>query len=74
MSIRIEPLSALAQPRHRAFSLSLWLDREGVFGWLMMALPLLFLAAFVGYPFFLRHSMEPTGPSGSEAGSFHRSR
>src|SRR6201993_2515367 len=52
MSIRIEPLSALARPLHRPFSLALWLDREGVFSWLMMALPLLFLAAFVGYPFF----------------------
>src|SRR6201987_3808209 len=51
MSIRIEPLSALARPLHRPFSLALWLHREGVFGWLMMALPLLFLAAFVGYPF-----------------------
>ena len=51
MSIRIEPLSALARPGHRPFALALWLDREGVFGWLMMALPLLFLAAFVGYPF-----------------------
>jgi multiple sugar transport system permease protein len=31
-------------------SLSGWLDREAVFSWLMMALPLLFLAALVGYP------------------------
>ena len=28
------------------------LDRESVFSWLMMALPLAFLAALVGYPFF----------------------
>ena len=28
-----------------------WLDREPVFSWLMMAPPLLFLAALVGYPF-----------------------
>jgi len=28
-----------------------WLDRESVFSWLMLAPPLLFLAAFVGYPF-----------------------
>jgi multiple sugar transport system permease protein len=32
-------------------SLSGWLDRESVFSWLMMAPPLLFLAALVGYPF-----------------------
>src|SRR6516225_8235982 len=53
MSIRAEPLASVARVRpHRPFSLPLWLDREGVFGWLMTALPLLFLAAFVGYPFF----------------------
>ncbi|HET7888891.1 MAG TPA: sugar ABC transporter permease [Bradyrhizobium sp.] len=28
-----------------------WLDREAVFSWLMMALPLIFLFALVGYPF-----------------------
>ena len=28
-----------------------WLDRESVFSWLLLAPPLLFLAAFVGYPF-----------------------
>jgi multiple sugar transport system permease protein len=28
-----------------------WLDRESVFSWLMLAPPLLFLAALVGYPF-----------------------
>src|SRR5436190_23631370 len=28
-----------------------WLDREAVFSWLMMALPLVFLFALVGYPF-----------------------
>jgi len=28
-----------------------WWDRESVFSWLMLAPPLLFLAAFVGYPF-----------------------
>src|SRR5579862_4624464 len=50
MSIRIEPLIGLARPRRRAPSLAGWLDREAVFSWLMMALPLLFLAALVGYP------------------------
>ena len=28
-----------------------WLDREAVFSWLMMAMPLIFLFALVGYPF-----------------------
>jgi multiple sugar transport system permease protein len=50
MSIRSEPLIGVARPPHRAASLALWLDREAVFSWLMMALPLLFLAALVGYP------------------------
>ncbi|MGC2411712.1 MAG: sugar ABC transporter permease [Stellaceae bacterium] len=49
MTIRSDPLISLASPR-RAVSLSGWLDRESVFSWLMMALPLLFLAALVGYP------------------------
>jgi multiple sugar transport system permease protein len=49
MSIRSEPLVRVAAPR-RAVSLSAWLDREAVFSWLMMALPLLFLAIMVGYP------------------------
>jgi multiple sugar transport system permease protein len=35
----------------RAATLGLWLDRQSVFSWLMMAPPLLFLAALVGYPF-----------------------
>jgi multiple sugar transport system permease protein len=35
----------------RPVSISGWLDRESVFSWLMMAPPLLFLAALVGYPF-----------------------
>ena len=50
MSIRTEPLIGVA-PRPRCASLAGWLDRESVFSWLMMALPLLFLAALVGYPF-----------------------
>src|SRR5437764_14970644 len=51
MTIRSEPLIGVARPaRRRPASLALWLDRESVFSWLMMALPLLFLAALVGYP------------------------
>src|SRR5437763_11650954 len=52
MSIRSEPLIGVARRPRRAFSLGEWLDREPVFSWLMMVLPILFLAAFVGYPFF----------------------
>jgi len=38
--------------RRRAFSLGRWLEREGVFSWLMVAPPVAFLVALVGYPFF----------------------
>jgi multiple sugar transport system permease protein len=50
MSIRTEPLIGVARPLRRPLSLARWLDREAVFSWLMMALPLMFLAALVGYP------------------------
>jgi len=53
MVIRAEPLGTVARPQlRRPFSPALWLDRESVFSWLMMALPLAFMAALVGYPFF----------------------
>jgi len=51
MSIRSEPLVVTARPVRRAATLGVWLDRQSVFSWLMMAPPLLFLAALVGYPF-----------------------
>ena len=44
---------APALPRRRpAFSLGRWVERESVFAWLMVALPIAFLVALVGYPFF----------------------
>jgi multiple sugar transport system permease protein len=52
MSIRSEPLVVAARPVRRAATFGVWLDRQSVFSWLMMAPPLLFLAALVGYPFF----------------------
>jgi multiple sugar transport system permease protein len=51
MTIRSEPLAGIVRRRRSTASLSGWLDREAVFSWLMMAPPLLFLAALVGYPF-----------------------
>src|SRR5215469_14269992 len=50
MTITSERLPVLVT-RSRA-SLSAMLDRQSVFSWLMMAMPLAFLAALVGYPFF----------------------
>ncbi|HEX9556135.1 MAG TPA: sugar ABC transporter permease, partial [Reyranella sp.] len=38
--------------RRPAFSLGRWLERESVFSWLMVAPPVAFLVAMVGYPFF----------------------
>jgi multiple sugar transport system permease protein len=51
MSVRSEPLVGAVRPARRAATLGVWLDRQSVFSWLMMAPPLLFLAALVGYPF-----------------------
>jgi multiple sugar transport system permease protein len=51
MTIRSEAIAIARKPAPRTFSLSAWLDRESVFSWAMMALPLAFLAALVGYPF-----------------------
>ena len=39
------------RPPRRAFSLRRWTEREGVFSWLMVIPPVLFLVALVGYPF-----------------------
>ena len=52
MTVASERLPLLGQAAHRRASLAAVLDRESVFSWLMMALPLLFMAAQVGYPFF----------------------
>jgi multiple sugar transport system permease protein len=51
VTIRSEPLAGVIRRRRPTASLGGWLDRESVFSWLMMAPPLLFLAALVGYPF-----------------------
>ena len=51
MSVRSEPFVRHAGQARRTPPLGVWLDRQGVFSWLMMAPPLLFLGALVGYPF-----------------------
>src|SRR5712691_2667666 len=50
MSIRSEPIAGVARRVRRVAPIGAVLDRESVFSWLMMAPPILFLAAFVGYP------------------------
>jgi multiple sugar transport system permease protein len=52
MTVASERLPIFGQAARRRAPLAAVLDRESVFSWLMMALPLLFLAALVGYPFF----------------------
>src|SRR5882757_2627033 len=51
MTIASERLLVPARAARKRVSLAVVLDRESVFSWLMMALPLAFLAALVGYPF-----------------------
>jgi multiple sugar transport system permease protein len=51
MTIASERLLVPAQATRRRPSFAVLLDRQSVFSWLMMALPLAFLAALVGYPF-----------------------
>jgi multiple sugar transport system permease protein len=50
MAVRSEAVSA-TRPLPFGIALGRWLDREAVFSWLMLALPLLFLLGLVGYPF-----------------------
>ncbi|HWN03289.1 MAG TPA: sugar ABC transporter permease [Candidatus Dormibacteraeota bacterium] len=42
---------AVMAPARRPFRLAAFVERESVFSWLMLTPPLLFLLAFLGYPF-----------------------
>ncbi len=46
-----EQVLSLPVPRRRSFSLRRWMEREDVFAWMMMALPMIFLIVVLGYPF-----------------------
>jgi multiple sugar transport system permease protein len=50
--VTAESLASVAAHRRPAFSFGRWLERPGVFAWLMVLPPVLFLVALVGYPFF----------------------
>jgi multiple sugar transport system permease protein len=52
MTIASGRLPVLGYAARWGTPLPVLLDRQSVFSWLMMALPLAFLAALVGYPFF----------------------
>src|ERR1700758_5379342 len=63
-------LVTAARPSRRTASLATWLDRPSVFSWLMMALPLLFLAALVGYPFCYGILLSLQDRPGAHTGTF----
>lgn len=48
----VQSLAPTLTRRRPAFSLGRWLERGGVFSWLMVGPPVAFMAALVGYPFF----------------------
>src|SRR5262245_33224781 len=51
MALVSDRFSGGSRAVQRRSHLRVWLDRESVFSWLMMAVPLLFLASLVRYPF-----------------------
>src|SRR5262245_51170809 len=52
MAVGPAPLAGSAPLARRPFTLRGVLEREGVFSWLMLGPGVLFLLAFVAYPFF----------------------
>ncbi len=52
MAVRPEPLARPAPVTGRPLSLRAVIEREGAFSWLMLTPGVLFLLAFVAYPFF----------------------
>jgi multiple sugar transport system permease protein len=52
MAVRPAPIARPAPLARRPFTLPALVEREGVFSWLMLAPGVLFLLAFVAYPFF----------------------
>jgi len=72
MAIRLEEFVGIAPRRRRPFTLGEWVDRGTVFSWLMMAPPILFILAFVGYPFcygiFLSLEDRPVAHAGTFIG------
>jgi multiple sugar transport system permease protein len=72
MAIRAEEFVGIAPRQRRPFTLGEWVDRGTVFSWLMMAPPILFILAFVGYPFcygiFLSLEDRPVAHAGTFIG------
>ena len=70
MAVRPEPLARSAAISGRALSLRGLLEREGIFSWLMLAPGVLFLLAFVAYPFFYGIWLSLQQRQVSQAGTF----
>ncbi|MEJ0020685.1 MAG: sugar ABC transporter permease [Acetobacteraceae bacterium] len=72
MSAYGQTVASPAIPLRRATALRRWTEREGVFGWLMVTPPVLFLAALVGYPLsygiFLSLQNRPVARAGEFVG------
>ena len=52
MAVRPATLARTAQAAGGQSALRAFIEREGIFGWLMLAPGVLFLLGFVAYPFF----------------------
>jgi multiple sugar transport system permease protein len=70
MAFRSEALVGIGARPRRPISLGEWLDRGTVFSWLMMAPPILFLAALVGYPFCYGIMLSLQDRAVAQAGTF----
>src|ERR1700745_2322810 len=70
MTIASERFVGAAPVARKRVSLAALLDGQSVFSWLMMALPLAFLAALVGYPFFYGILLSLEDRPGAHTGTF----
>lgn len=72
MSALVSEPIAIRRPLAVMDAVARWLDREATFSWLMMALPLIFLFALVGYPLvygiFLSLENRPVAQPGTFVG------
>src|SRR5678815_912769 len=70
MAVRPEPFARSTAISGRALSRRGLLEREGIFSWLMLAPGVLFLLAFVAYPFFYGIWLSLQQRQVSQAGTF----
>src|SRR4029450_11839286 len=70
MPVGPAPRARPAPVAGRPFTLRGFIEREGVFSWLMLIPGVLFLLAFVAYPFFYGIYLRLRGGRGAEPGTF----